>query len=70
MLQLQRIRTNKDQMIESLKKRGVDFTESIEQIISLDETRRSVQSQMDLNTGELNRDSKERGRLYKNGKHN
>lgn len=68
MLELQRIREDKDQLIESLKKRGVDFTETIEQIISLDENRRSTQSQMDQAKGELNKLSKEIGMLFKSGK--
>ncbi len=67
MLELQRIREDKDQIIESLKKRGVDFTKPINQIITLDESRRTFQSQMDLHKGELNKISKEIGILFKSG---
>jgi len=67
MLELQRIREDKDLIIESLKKRGVDFTKPINQIITLDESRRTFQSQMDLHKGELNKISKEIGILFKSG---
>jgi seryl-tRNA synthetase len=69
MLELQRIREERDQIIENLKKRGKDYSDTIDQIISFDEKRRTVQSQMDQNKGELNKLSKEIGGLFKSGKH-
>jgi seryl-tRNA synthetase len=68
MLELHRIREEKDQFIEALKKRGVDFSETIERIISLDESRRSLQGNMDQAKGELNSISKEIGTLFQSGK--
>lgn len=68
MLELQRIREERDHVIENLKKRGKDFTETIDQIISLDEQRRTIQGQMDHYKGELNKISKEIGGLFKSGK--
>jgi seryl-tRNA synthetase len=68
MLELQRIRQDKDQLITSLKKRGVDFSDKIERIISLDESRRITQGQMDQAKGELNAISKEIGSLFQAGK--
>ena len=68
MLELQRIREDHNQMIESLKKRGVDFSESINRIITLDELRRTLQGQMDQTKGELNKLSKEIGSLFQSGK--
>ena len=69
MLELHTIRENRDQLIESLKKRGVDFSERIDRIILLDEKRRSLQGQMDQAKGELNKISKEIGSLFQSGKH-
>lgn len=68
MLELHRIRENKEQIIESLKKRGVDFSESINRIIVLDGSRRSIQGKMDQAKGELNKLSKEIGSLFQSGK--
>ena len=68
MLELQRIREERDHVIENLKKRGKDFTETVDRIISLDEQRRSIQSQMDQFKGDLNKISKEIGELFKSGK--
>ena len=67
MLELQRIRENKDQIIDLLKKRGVDFSETINLIITLDENRRTTQSLLDEYKGELNKISKEIGDLFKSG---
>jgi seryl-tRNA synthetase len=67
MLELQRIREDKEAIISSLKKRGKDFSKIIDLIISLDESRRGFQGQMDLNKGELNKISKEIGILFKSG---
>lgn len=68
MLELHRIREDHNQMIESLKKRGVDYSESINRIITLDELRRTLQGQMDQTKGELNKISKEIGSLFQSGK--
>ena len=68
MLELQRIRKERDHVIENLKKRGKDFTETVDRIISLDEKRRSIQGKMDQYKGELNKISKEIGGLFKSGK--
>lgn len=68
MLELYRIREDKDEIIEALKKRGVDYSETIQKIISLDEVRRSMQGSMDQAKGELNKISKEIGSLFQSGK--
>lgn len=68
MLELQRIREDRDQLIDLLEKRGVDFTETIDKIIASDESRRSIQSSLDQFKGEMNKISKEIGVLFKTGK--
>jgi len=67
MLQLSRIREEKDNIVELLKKRGKDFSKTISKIIDLDEKRRSAQSQMEQYKAQLNKVSKEIGVLYKTG---
>lgn len=68
MLQLQAIRENKTQIIEALKKRNLDASSLIEQVLKLDEKRRATQTQLDNTLAESNRISKEIGQLFKSGK--
>lgn len=67
MLQLAVIRDNKEAIITGLKKRNMDATEIIEEVISLDEKRRSLQTQLDQIKAESNSLSKEIGMLFKSG---
>ena len=67
MLQLAFVRDNKEAIITGLKKRNMDATEMIEEVISLDEKRRSLQTQLDQIKAESNSLSKEIGMLYKSG---
>ena len=67
MLQLQFIRDNKDQIIEALKKRNFDATEVVNEVVSLDEARRSLQVELDNTLATSNKLSKEIGILFKNG---
>ena len=67
MLQLSRIREEKDAIITDLKKRGKDFSKTITRIIELDEKRRSAMSQMEQYKAQLNQVSKEIGILFKSG---
>ena len=67
MLQLSRIREEKDAIITDLKKRGKDFSKTITKIIELDEKRRSAMSQMEKYKAQLNQVSKEIGMLFKSG---
>ncbi|MEM6965937.1 MAG: serine--tRNA ligase [Bacteroidota bacterium] len=70
MLQINFIRDHKDRVVEGLKVRN--FAEKdlaiIDNIIALDETRRSTQTALDSSLAESNRISKEIGGLYKQGK--
>ncbi|WP_297797852.1 serine--tRNA ligase [uncultured Eudoraea sp.] len=68
MLQLQALRTNKDQIIQALKKRNFDAEIHMDKVLSLDEKRRSLQTDLDNTLAEGNKLSKEIGMLYKSGK--
>lgn len=68
MLQVQDIRAHKDAYITALKKRGIDATTMLEEAISLDEKRRTMQATLDETLAESNVLSKEIGNLYKSGK--
>lgn len=67
MLQVPYIRENKDAVIYGLAKRNIDATEMIDEVISLDEYRRRLQTQLDNVLAESNSLSKEIGNLYKSG---
>lgn len=67
MLQVSEIRENKQQFIEALAKRGVDSAQLLEEILQLDEQRRSTQAQLDEILANSNRYSREIGELYKKG---
>src|SRR6056297_3463752 len=68
MLQLQAIREQKEQMITDLKKRNIDGSVLLEEVLQLDETRRATQTHLDSVLAESNTLSKEIGILYKTGK--
>lgn len=67
MLQVPFIRENKDLVIAGLAKRNIDATSIIDQVISLDEDRRRIQTELDNTLAESNTLSKEIGILYKSG---
>ena len=68
MLQVAFIRENKEDVIKRLAKRNIDATQMIEEVITLDEDRRALQTQMDNTLAESNSLSKEIGNLFKSGK--
>ncbi|WP_111308892.1 serine--tRNA ligase [Confluentibacter sediminis] len=67
MLQVPFIRENKDLVIAGLAKRNIDASSIINQVISLDEDRRRIQTELDNTLAESNMLSKEIGLLYKSG---
>ena len=67
MLQVPFIRENKDLVITRLAKRNIDATQMINDVISFDEERRRIQSELDNTLAESNALSKEIGNLYKKG---
>ena len=68
MLTLKFIQDNKELVIERLKIKNFQAEEIVNQILELDQKRRSTQSSMDNNQAELNKISKEIGMLFKSGK--
>lgn len=67
MLQVANIRANKEAYIEALKKRNFNAEEIFSEVLSLDETRRSTQAELDETLAENNRLSREIGLMYKSG---
>ena len=67
MLALQYIRENKETILEGLKKRNFQFPEKIDQILTLDQERRSKQAALDQHLAQANTLAKEIGVLYKKG---
>ncbi len=68
MLQLVNIRSNRDEIIASLKKRNIDAEALIDEVIALDEKRRSTQQVLDQNLNESKKLASEIGMLFKQGK--
>ncbi len=68
MLQLQAIRDSKNNIINALKKRNIDATSIVENVLELDEKRRATQTRLDNTLAESNKLSKEIGMLFKTGK--
>jgi seryl-tRNA synthetase len=68
MLEITRIRSSKDEIAEGLKKRGVDFTEKLNEIVRLDEEWRSKKTDRESVQSESNKLSKSIGQLFKEGK--
>ena len=67
MLALQYIRENKETLLEGLKKRGFKTPDMVDQIIDLDQERRSKQAELDAHLAESNQMTKEIGNLFKSG---
>lgn len=68
MLELHRIREDKDKMIERLKVRNFDAADLLNKIVDLDVERRKTQHELDEESAEMNQLSKEIGNLFKSGK--
>jgi len=69
MLQVNNIKEHKDAYIAALKKRNFDAESIFDEVLSLDETRRSTQSKLDDTLAESNKLSKQIGLMFKNGEH-
>jgi seryl-tRNA synthetase len=67
MLQISFIRENKEKVIQALAKKNMNATELVEQVISLDENKRSIQYEMETALAESNKLSKDIGELMKKG---
>ncbi len=67
MLQIAYIRENRDKVIKALAKRNMDAAADVDEIIRLDEQRRSLQAELDNVLAESNRLSKDIGEMMKSG---
>ena len=67
MLQIAFIRENQEKVIKALGKRNLDVTQTVHEVVALDENRRSTQLEMDNILSETNKLSKDIGELMKLG---
>jgi seryl-tRNA synthetase len=67
MLQIAFVRENQEKVIKALGKRNMDAKSLVDDVVQLDENRRSVQAEMDNALSESNKLSKDIGDLMKNG---
>lgn len=67
MLEINKVRDNKDQFITQLNLRNKDFSPQILEVINQDEVRRNSQFKLDEQLAELNQLSKKIGELFKTG---
>lgn len=68
MLEISYLRDHKEEALRRLSKRKIDAAEAVEDILKLDEQRRSNQTELDGILSESNRVSKEIGMLFQQGK--
>ena len=68
MLEIQRIRNEKDAVIAGLKKRNFDATETVDSLLSIDQKWRNSKTELESISAELNQLAKEIGDLFKQGK--
>ena len=68
MLQIQRIRQEPEAIIEGLKKRGIDASETVHTLTDLDAKRRAIRHEIEENQRRLNGLSKDIGELFKSGR--
>ena len=68
MLDLTVVRTQKEQVITALEKRGIDASTLVDNALVADEKRRGLQSTLDQKLALANSLAKEIGELYKSGK--
>jgi seryl-tRNA synthetase len=68
MIEIQRIRTNKNEIVEGLKKRNLDVSPIIDSILKKDALWRSTKTELESISSELNKISKSVGSLFQQGK--
>ena len=68
MLEIQRIRNEKDAVIAGLKKRNFDATETVDSLLSIDQKWRNSKTELESISAQLNLLAKEIGDLFKQGK--
>ncbi|MEO0059734.1 MAG: Serine--tRNA ligase [Bacteroidota bacterium] len=67
MLQISYIRDNQQKVIQALAKRNIDATQTVQELLLLDENRRATQLNLDNNLAEANNLAKDIGTLMKSG---
>ena len=67
MIEIQRIKENKAEVIEGLKKRGIDSTKEVEQILLTDQEWRDAKTALQELSSSLNMMSKKVGQYYSTG---
>ena len=68
MLEINRIRDRKEEIIERLKVRNFDGAGQIDEVLAIDDKRKSTQGALDKLLSQINVSSKEIGELFKAGK--
>lgn len=68
MLEINRLREDRQAVIDALAKRQLDATQMIDAVISLDDQRKTTQTSLDKLLAERNSLSKDIGQLFKQGK--
>jgi seryl-tRNA synthetase len=68
MLEIQRIRQEKDAIIAGLAKRNIDASSTLDEILTLDQQWRSAKTSLDQVAAEMNQLAKSIGELFKSGK--
>lgn len=68
MLEMTRIRVERNEIIEGLKKRNIDVTETIDAVLEKDQQWRAAKTSMESIASELNKIAKEIGDLFRQGK--
>lgn len=68
MLEITRIRTDKDSIIEGLKKRNIDASATLEVILEKDQQWRTTKTELEAIAAEQNQLAREIGELFKQGK--
>ena len=68
MLELNHLRSNKEDIIERLGKRGIEASKLINEVLAIDEERKHLQSERDDLLNQANTMAKEIGSLFKQGK--
>ncbi len=68
MLQINFLRDNKQEVIEKLKVKNFDASSIIDEVITLDDNRKSIQQESDELLSRANSIAKEIGILFKEGK--
>ena len=67
MLEIQRIRAEKEAILAGLQKRNINAQETIDAILSKDSEWRSTKTESDLISAELNQLARQIGDLFKSG---